>query len=82
MPGAKRSRARRRAAAPLDQVRLDSATQRAQARADTRTAGRAGPTTTHVFPVSGVPVYLADQAKASLGVAGVSRRLTRPGASR
>jgi hypothetical protein len=39
-------------------------------------------TTTHVSPVSDVPARLADQVKVSLGVAGVSRRLPRPGRSR
>ena len=39
-------------------------------------------TTTHVSPLSGIPARLTDQAKASLGVAGVSLRLRRPGRSR
>ena len=39
-------------------------------------------TTTHVSPVSGVLARLADQAKASMGVAGISRRLPRPEQSR
>jgi hypothetical protein len=39
-------------------------------------------TTTHVSPVSDVPSCLADQAKASLSVAGVSFYLPRPDRSR
>jgi hypothetical protein len=39
-------------------------------------------TTTHVSPVSGVPARLADPAKVSVSVAGVSRRLPRPDWSR
>jgi hypothetical protein len=39
-------------------------------------------TTTHVSLVSGVPPRLADEAKASLSVAGVSLRLPRPDQSR
>jgi hypothetical protein len=35
-------------------------------------------TTTHVFAVSGVPARLADPAKDSMSVAGVSRRLPNP----
>ena len=35
-------------------------------------------TTTYVFPVSGVPERLADQAKVRLSVSGISRRLPRP----
>ena len=34
--------------------------------------------TTRVSPVSGIPARLADQAKASVSVAGVSRCLPRP----
>ena len=38
--------------------------------------------TTRVSHVSGVPARLADQAKVSVSVAGVSRRLPRPDRSR